>query len=114
MLFVGCGFGTHNYLCLACTMLARCAGPKTGTYSVTMASWTWMLRCKSCAAWGCPSKLKVSYATMDQCIKVYDAAGWQHKHDGDLLLKRGMPPQLKQALDANYVILILLNLYVMI
>ena len=62
---------------------------------------TYMMRCKSCNAWGCKKKVKIVVHNGPQPrVALYDAAGWDHTHSGEFKLQRGLPPQLKVDLTA--------------
>ena len=89
----GGGFSNAGWLCPLLAIDAACArrtlmpsdaharaclvaGPKDGVYNVQAAAVTFILKCKSCTAWGCPKKMKVVVSNIFKTITVFDAAGW--------------------------------------
>ena len=71
------------------------AGLKAGYYSINDQTYTFKLKCITCVAYGGHGALKVKVDCNLNQERIYEAEGWEHKHDGDLLRKRGLPPQVR-------------------
>ena len=73
-------------------------GPRGGTASANYKRFSYTLKCASAACFGCPKKVKVVEDVLSNTIEVLDATGWQHKHTGTNMIKRGLTPQVKRDL----------------
>ena len=71
-----------------------CVGPKMGKPSPRNSTTTFTYRCCSKHAWGCIKQARIVESFVDRTVELQEAVGWPHKHEGLLMLKRGLPPQL--------------------
>lgn len=75
-------------------------GPKLGTYAVSGGYTEWSLRCASRAAYGCMAMAKLRFFYVTKSLVLLVSAGREHKHTGQCMLTRGLPPDLKCKVDA--------------
>ena len=83
-----------------CVSRPRTVGPKGGKESKRNGTNTFEFRCKSHAAWGCGKHVRVVETFLSKSVEVQDAVGWEHVHTGEFKLKRGLPPQLTEDIQA--------------
>jgi len=76
------------------------AGRRYGCYYATVGQRVWQLRCASCTAWGCQARAKLVVDFNLKKMYAMVATGIPHKHEGDKLTARGLPPQVKDLIKS--------------
>ena len=75
------------------------AGKKEGVYSERKGTITFNLRCKWHTQYNCCKQLRVVCHLCGKEIDLEDATTWPHSHDGPFQAARGLPPDIKGALQ---------------
>ena len=75
-------------------------GRKEGTYSQRAGTVTFNLRCKWANCYGCPNQKRIVCGLETKEVDLQEAQLWPHKHDGKYLPTRGLPPNIKAALES--------------
>ena len=75
------------------------AGLKAGEVSKVTGDITWTLKCACLSCWGCPAKLKSVWVRALNKLEIKHAVNWLHLHQGTLLTKEGLPPNIRVMVD---------------
>lgn len=72
---------------------------KAGEVSSITHDITWVYRCKSHSAFGCPARLKLLYRRSTTTLTLFAATGWKHDHTGPVQTSTGLPPTVKTVIE---------------